>query len=188
MTAQLTIFLQWFFLLFIGASFAKKIFRPRIFLRVLADYQLVPRALLPLFAPLVVAAEAMVLILLAHEPIHGGLGVALLLTLYSIGIAINLYRDRDHFDCGCFWRVMPTTQQRNAIRHIPWLACRNGVAVAAALGLSVAASSHHAATEFLFLEVNSLHHAAAATFFILLVVLLENFISMVDMSRERIHA
>lgn len=95
----------------------------------LADYRLLPRALV---APAAVGLVALELALVAALVLPGlrevgGIGAAALLLLYAVAMAINLARGRRHIDCGC---LGPAARQSLA----EWLVLRNALVAAAALG------------------------------------------------------
>jgi hypothetical protein len=73
------------------------------FRRTLADYQLLPPALIPLLGVLIPTLEVCLAILwLAQRaPTITALVSAGLLTAYCLAIAINLWRGRVHISCGC---------------------------------------------------------------------------------------
>ena len=177
MAIHSALFLQSFFLLFIGAALLKKLCHPRAFLSVLEGYRLVPQATVPVLAMLVIALELFTVLMLAAMPFYGASSAAILLALYGIGIGINFMRGRDDFDCGCLWSTIGNSNHKNAMRHSPWLLCRNGVAVAAASGLAYLSSQ--SAVSIVFAGVTtSLYFAAAAIFFNLLIVLFDNFVAI----------
>jgi Methylamine utilisation protein MauE len=77
---------------------------PREFAEALANYRLLPAALVPYAAGLLLFAEAVVLAGLLATPMPLGPFAALagvLLLLYALGIAVNLGRGRTSVDCGC---------------------------------------------------------------------------------------
>jgi uncharacterized membrane protein YphA (DoxX/SURF4 family) len=80
-----------------------KLRAPGRFRAILDDYRLVPAALGPPAAVLVVAAElavAAALLVPALRPVGGALA-ALLLGAYALAIGVNLARGRRDIDCGC---------------------------------------------------------------------------------------
>lgn len=96
----------------------------------LANYQVLPGAIVPAAARGVVVLEialVMALILARFDP-YGGGAAALLLGLYSAAIALNLRRGRRDIDCGC---LGPGRRQPLS----GWLLARNGLLVLAALVL-----------------------------------------------------
>src|SRR2546428_13263493 len=69
----------------------------------LAEYRLLPRAVLPVAAGLVLVAELSVAAMLV-TPARGApgpLAACAILVVYATAIAINLARGRRHIDCGC---------------------------------------------------------------------------------------
>jgi hypothetical protein len=101
---------------------------PGRFEATLAEYRLLPAALTPAGARLVVAAEAVAAVLLVLPPLRRGglLAAASLLTIYGAAVAINLARGRRHIDCGC---AGPAAHRPISAA----LVARNGVLAAAAL-------------------------------------------------------
>ncbi len=90
---------------------------------ILAQYRLLPDGLLGSAAPLVIAAEfATGLALLAPAALLpasvAAAMAALLLSLYTGAIALNLARGRRAIDCGCGGQFTPLSL---------WLVARNGV-------------------------------------------------------------
>ena len=90
---------------------------------ILGQYRLLPDALLPIAAPAVVAAEvAAALALLNPASLLPGMTAAspatLLLSVYTLAIAINLARGRTGIDCGCGGEATPLSG---------WLLVRNGL-------------------------------------------------------------
>jgi hypothetical protein len=71
--------------------------------RVLADYALLPRSVVPIAGPALAAAEAAtaVALLLPATAVPAARASAGLLALYSAAVAINLARGRPLEDCGC---------------------------------------------------------------------------------------
>lgn len=97
---------------------------------VVRNYRLVPDAASGVVAALLVALEAMTAAALLW-PVTRGLGAVLaasLLSVYALGIGINLRRGRTHIDCGCFGARL-----REGIA--PWMIYRNLVLAALALSL-----------------------------------------------------
>jgi hypothetical protein len=89
-------------LLFAAAALHKLRDRAR-FSGILADYRLLPAALVSTGAALIVLLEVATVALLlapALRPV-GGLLAGTLLVAYAVGIAINLRRGRTTLDCGC---------------------------------------------------------------------------------------
>ena len=75
----------------------------RIFSAVLANYRLLPRALVTPAAALLPPVEMLVGILLLSAQIRpfGALAAIALLSLFAAAMAINLKRGRSEIDCGC---------------------------------------------------------------------------------------
>jgi len=94
----------------------------------LGEYRLLPVALVPLGAVLVVGVEidAAVALLASVGRAPGPVAAAGLLVLYGAAIAVNLARGRQHIDCGCAGPAV-----RRPISS--WLVARNAVLAAAAL-------------------------------------------------------
>jgi hypothetical protein len=108
-----------------GSAAVTKLRAPAIFVATLADYRIVPRALVPTTGALVITLEGAValgLVLPATRAVCALAGAGLLL-VYGAAIAINLVRGRREIDCGC-------SLQRRPIGR--WMVVRN-VSLAAAL-------------------------------------------------------
>lgn len=73
------------------------------FLGFLADYRLVPEALLGVVGRSLMGLEFAVVALLLWPPaaIYGAMGAFALLGLYALAMAINLIRGRTLIECGC---------------------------------------------------------------------------------------
>lgn len=102
----------------------------------LADYQVLPDAVVPAAARGVAAFEAALTVALALpglDPYSGG-AAALLLAFYSSAIALNLARGRRDIDCGCLG-----PGRRHSLSG--WLLARNGLLVLTALVLVAPAGS-----------------------------------------------
>jgi len=114
-------------LLFAAAAF-HKLRAPREFAATLEAYALVPSGALPLLGWALALVEgllaaAFLVPVLGWVPIAGG---ALLLSIYSAAIAINLARGRTDIDCGC---LGPAGGQPLSA----WLLVRNASLVGACL-------------------------------------------------------
>ena len=78
-----------------------KISAPAAFVGTVRTYRLLPSALVPLAAVVLIVAEAgAALALLANSRAGSALAV-LLLALYTVAILINIWRGRRDIDCGC---------------------------------------------------------------------------------------
>jgi len=89
--------------LLLGAAAGHKLRDLAGFRRVLAGYRLLPPALLPVVAVLVIGTEIVAAALLVFVPTRSG-GAALaagLLAIYGSALALNLLRGRTRIDCGC---------------------------------------------------------------------------------------
>ncbi len=71
---------------------------------VIANYRLLPQALVPVAALALPCAQALVALALAAgaAPAYAGSAAAALLLLYALAIGINVARGRTAIDCGCF--------------------------------------------------------------------------------------
>ena len=128
---------------------AHKIRNHLAFRGILDQYRIMPGPLVPLAAPLVVALECAVCLMLIVPPWRwlGGPLAAGLLLLYGAAIAINLYgRGRTAMDCGCGGDATPLSGWlllRNGLllllACLPWLATPSAVPASGA-GVVVAAS------------------------------------------------
>lgn len=74
-----------------------------------ADYRLVPDALVGVVSRTLIALELAVVMLLVWPPLAmwGAAGALALLGLYSLVIAINLLRGRTRIECGCGGPAQP---------------------------------------------------------------------------------
>src|SRR5262245_21207677 len=87
-------------LLFATAAW-HKLRAPRAFTATLAEYRLLPPALAPGAAVLVVVVELAIVVGLLAVRRTGLAAAAVLLLVYAAAVAVNLLRGRDHIDCGC---------------------------------------------------------------------------------------
>lgn len=95
------------------------------FREVVRNYRLLPEALVPLSAAILIALElsaAVLVLLVATRPIGAELSAGIL-AAYAVAIAINLRRGRVNLDCGCLG-----ISRRQPVRW--WMVGRN-VAIAA---------------------------------------------------------
>jgi hypothetical protein len=67
----------------------------------MAAYRLIPDALVGPAAGLLIAAEALTVVLLVVSHWLAGASAALLLSLYALAIVVSVLRGRTHIDCGC---------------------------------------------------------------------------------------
>lgn len=94
-------------MVFIALVFARaaihKIFDVTAFTGFVADYRLVPEAMVRPLALLIAAAEVAVVLALVvpRGQAAGALLAAVLLLAYAGGIAVNLRRGRNRIECGC---------------------------------------------------------------------------------------
>jgi uncharacterized membrane protein YphA (DoxX/SURF4 family) len=103
--------------MFLGALYHKVTERLE-FVGIVANYRLFPRPWAPAVAWLVMGGElaaAGLLVVSATRPVGALLAIALL-GAYTLGIAINLWRDRRDIDCGCGGEPTPLSG---------WLVVRN---------------------------------------------------------------
>jgi Methylamine utilisation protein MauE len=114
-------------LLFLVAA-GHKLRAPARFRAALADYRLLPPALVPVAAVLVVAAELGVTAALAVPAarLAGLVDAAALLLVYAAAIGVNLARGRREIDCGCAGPALRRPLDGRLVG-------RNAVAAAAAL-------------------------------------------------------
>lgn len=73
------------------------------FKQVVTDYELLPKWLVAVAAPLLAAAELVlaVLLLAPLTTVAAAWGVKALLAIYTVAIAVNIVRGRAHINCGC---------------------------------------------------------------------------------------
>ena len=123
---MLNLLLTLAFVALFGSAAAMKLRSPAMFVATLADYRLIPRALLQVTGTLVIALEALVAASLLWPPTRAAAGVigAGLLFAYGAAIAINLIRGRREIDCGCSLRRRPIGR---------WMVVRNLIFAAALL-------------------------------------------------------
>lgn len=117
----------------LASAATHKVRAPARFRKQLADYQLLPEALVRPSArliPMLELAIAFALLVPVSRPC-AALGAAGLLAMYAAAIGINLWRGRRDIDCGC-----AGPDQAQPLR--PVLLLRNSVLVALALLASVA--------------------------------------------------
>lgn len=183
MALHLAIFIQGFLVLFIGASLAKKLWHPSHFIAVLDGYALLPKPLVALASIMVMAFEAICLLMVFAMPLYGGLAITALMLIYSLAIGINIARGRDDFDCGCSWILTTTSSSVTAAQQAVWLALRNGMVATMALGLAITTSPN---THIIAMSEGRLLALAivAAIFLNLLIVLIENLMSIAAQIRE----
>ena len=117
----------------LASAATHKLRAPARFARQLADYQLLPEALVRPTARLVPLLELAIAFALLVPVSRGyaALSAASLLALYAAAIGINLWRGRADIDCGC-----AGPDQAQPLR--PVLLLRNSALVALALVASVA--------------------------------------------------
>ncbi|MGE8132289.1 MauE/DoxX family redox-associated membrane protein [Novosphingobium subterraneum] len=85
---------------FVGAGIAKLRSR-RIFPGVVANYRLLPEALVPVVAATLPFAEVAVGVALICGVRLAAVPAGLLLLVFAAAMAINIGRGRSHIDCGC---------------------------------------------------------------------------------------
>lgn len=113
-------------LLFLGASW-HKLRAPMVFRAALANYQLLPERLLAWAVPSIAGVELAIGVWLVLPGFDGGasLAAAILLSLYTGAIIVNLTRGRREIDCGC----SAPGSRRPLSGSLVW---RNGVLIGAA--------------------------------------------------------
>ena len=95
------------FALLLGTASWRKLNGLVEFRELVADYRLVPAALLGPAALVIAIAEAALAAAWLVAPWHvdvadvAGMGTAILMAAYGVGIAANLVRGRSWIDCGC---------------------------------------------------------------------------------------
>jgi hypothetical protein len=98
----ITLSIRFAFALLFAFAAIEKLRDREMFLFQLDEYRLLPRALVPIVGPLIIAAEMLTaILLLLHTPVYGVIAGSLLLGVYGLGILINLLRGRTWMDCGC---------------------------------------------------------------------------------------
>ena len=108
----------WFLAAMFLAALYHKVTARLEFVGIVANYRLFPRSWAPVIAWLVMAGELTAAALLVMSATrHLGALVAIgLLGAYTLGIAVNLWRDRRDIDCGCGGEPTPLSG---------WLVVRN---------------------------------------------------------------
>ena len=102
------------------------------FTATLEQHQVLPQRTVPAASIAIIAIEVLLAIVLVVPalPHAGAVGAAVLLTVYSMAIGINLARGRREIDCGCLGP--------NARTHLSgWLLVRNGTLIAVALAAAL---------------------------------------------------
>jgi hypothetical protein len=130
----LTIILLCFGLMFLMAAVHKLTTFGR-FRAVLADYRVMPDSIVPVVAGALPGVEIAVGLswLFAPDPYWVSIMTALLLTIYTSGIALNLLRGRVHISCGCGFGRSKTGDD-----VLSWgLVVRNLILIAAASAASL---------------------------------------------------
>jgi uncharacterized membrane protein YphA (DoxX/SURF4 family) len=91
-----------------GASGWAKMREWSAFTGVVANYRLLPGALVPPVAAVVPVAEVLVALGLLQDPSrpYAAAGAIALLALFSLAMGINLGRGRTEIDCGCFGSLL----------------------------------------------------------------------------------
>jgi len=118
--------LRWLLASVFLIAIVHKLKDPAEFRVTLEDYQLLPSILLrPAFFALVSCEFVVICALLANLE-FGGFAAAVLLSVYTLAIGINLVRGRTEIDCGCSG---PAVRQTLSI----WLVVRNIALVVLAL-------------------------------------------------------
>jgi len=92
-----------FLAVLLAASAAHKAKTFREFAGVIENYRLAPRGAVPLIAPVILFAEAMIALCLLVPALRAEAATlaAVLFSLYGAAMAINLLRGRREIDCGC---------------------------------------------------------------------------------------
>jgi hypothetical protein len=103
----------------------------RIFSGVVANYRVLPRALVALVAALLPPVEMVlgILLLSAQFRPFGALGAIVLLGLFAAAMAINLRRGRTAIDCGCGQSLLK--------QNLSWMLVGRNAALAALLAPSL---------------------------------------------------
>ena len=108
-------------LIFLSAAVGKMRFWT-VFEGVVANYRLLPRALIPAVAYALPPLEALIgaCLLLGVASPWAPLAAAALLGVFAIAMTVNLLRGRSHIDCGCFQGTLKQTLRwplvaRNAV-------------------------------------------------------------------------
>lgn len=109
-------------------SSAPKVYRPTVFLRAVADYELLPRHLVaPLGVGVITTEVLLAAALLSGTAVAVAAPIAaLLLSVFGAAIAINLWRGRMN-PCGCFGESDGSISKRSLVR-LAFLLAGAGVA------------------------------------------------------------
>lgn len=94
---------SYFLVMLFAAAALHKLLDSAAFVRVVADYRVMPAVFAGPVAMLVIVAELAIAVALMTEGLHlpGAVAAAALLLVYGAGMAINLARGRRSIDCGC---------------------------------------------------------------------------------------
>ncbi|MGE3594599.1 MAG: MauE/DoxX family redox-associated membrane protein [Dehalococcoidia bacterium] len=113
-------------LLIFGSAVAGKLIAPQKFTAVMRDYRLLPEAMAPAAALMVILLETFTVIGIwwPATRLWAALVAVMLLVVYSVAIAINVRRGRLSIDCGCSWgtsrqRLSSMLCVRNALFVVP---------------------------------------------------------------------
>ena len=101
---------------------------------IVRNYRLLPHRLAGAGAIAISLSEVLAAAALLWPPARsaGGVGVAALLAVFSMALAINIGRGRTQIDCGCLGSSLRSALSPSLS---PWMVVRNGVLVAFALSL-----------------------------------------------------
>lgn len=94
---------RYFLVVLFAAAAFHKLLDSAAFVRVVADYRVMPAALAGPAAVLLIVAELAIAVALLTDGLHapGAAAAAVLLLVYGAAMAINLARGRRSMDCGC---------------------------------------------------------------------------------------
>lgn len=129
--------IRWVLAALFATAVVHKLSAPSGFVGTVRTYRLLPRALAPLVAYALIAAEAATVIALLANLRLGSLLAAALLVVYTGAIGLNLWRGRRDIDCGCSG---PYVRQTLSL----WLVVRNAAFLAAAAATLLPATSSRA--------------------------------------------
>jgi hypothetical protein len=129
--------IRWILAVVFSVALIHKLMSPAAFVATLKAYRLLPSYLLYAVAYALIAAELITVIALIGNSSLGSTAAAMLLTIYTTAIGVNLLRGRRDIDCGC---AGPYVRQTLSV----WLLVRNSGFIVLALASLMNAGSSRA--------------------------------------------
>jgi len=117
-TSMLMVMAPVFLALVLAAAALPKFKKMDEFVGIVANYRLLPDALVTPFAKGLPVVEVVIALALLLPPLHAfaGMASAVLFIMFAVALAVNLGRGRTHIDCGCTRR--PTSRSRIGLIHV----------------------------------------------------------------------